>query len=160
MESSRHASPRGGSAGSGKRQVILLAALAIGFPAAIVAPSAHRLLGRGSGWCFALVPLDLEADAEITMLVALLRLLLGPSLPDRVVTLDLFGALGLRVIAAATVASGEPVLLRSGIALALISFLGTAAFASWVERRGRRWSTPSFPPSFCSRGRPTAGKPG
>jgi multicomponent Na+:H+ antiporter subunit F len=72
------------------------------------------------------------------MLLALVRLVRGPSLPDRVVALDLMGTLAVGIIAAYTVMAGDPVLLDAAMVLALISFLGTVAFARYIELRGRQ----------------------
>lgn len=71
----------------------------------------------------------------VAIILAFVRLMRGPSLPDRVVALDLTGTLALGIIAAFAVASGETVYLDVGIVLALIAFLGTVAFARYLEKR-------------------------
>ncbi len=73
----------------------------------------------------------------LSMLGAFIRLWRGPSLPDRVVALDLIGFFGVGVICIFSVAVGRPVLLSVGLVMALILFLGTAAFALLLERRAR-----------------------
>lgn len=77
------------------------------------------------------------AMAGAGMFLALLRLVRGPSLPDRVVALDLIGLLAVGIIAAFDIAAEQPVLLDAATVLALVAFLGTVAFARYVERRGR-----------------------
>ncbi len=79
--------------------------------------------------------------AEITLAVlgvslalALFRLVRGPSLPDRVVALDLIGTLVVGVIAAYAVATHQSVYIRDAIVLSVISFLGTTAFAYYVGK--------------------------
>ncbi len=72
----------------------------------------------------------------LALLVALVRLLVGPTLPDRVVALDLMTAIGIGVILAGSVALGQTVMIDIGLMVALLAFLGTAAFASYLERRG------------------------
>jgi multicomponent Na+:H+ antiporter subunit F len=72
----------------------------------------------------------------LALLVALVRLLVGPTLPDRVVALDLMTAIGIGVILAGSVAFGQTVMIDIGLMVALLAFLGTAAFASYLERRG------------------------
>ncbi|NJN96393.1 MAG: cation:proton antiporter [Anaerolineales bacterium] len=67
--------------------------------------------------------------------LALIRLLRGPSLPDRVVALDLISAIGVSLVAAYAMAMDQPVFLDVTVVLALISFLGTVAFAYYLERR-------------------------
>lgn len=71
------------------------------------------------------------------MLLGLARLVLGPSLSDRVVALDLIAVAGAGLMAAAVVADGQPWYLDVALLLALIGFLGTAAFAHYIVTRGR-----------------------
>ena len=68
--------------------------------------------------------------------LAFTRLVRGPSLPDRVVALDLITVQIAAMLAVDTIATGQPVFLDAAIVLALISFLGTVAFARYLERRG------------------------
>lgn len=67
--------------------------------------------------------------------MAFIRLLHGPSLPDRVIALDILSILGIGMIVAYAIASGQPVFIDVASVLALVSFLGTIAFAAYVERR-------------------------
>ncbi len=69
------------------------------------------------------------------VLIAFVRLARGPSLPDRVVALDLMGTLGVGFIAVYAVVTGQAVLLDVAIVLAMILFLGTVAFAHYLDRR-------------------------
>lgn len=69
------------------------------------------------------------------MALAALRLALGPSLPDRVVALDLLTILAVAFSALYAVAAEEPAYLDIAIALALVAFLATVAFARYAERR-------------------------
>jgi multicomponent Na+:H+ antiporter subunit F len=73
----------------------------------------------------------------LSLLLGLVRLVRGPSLPDRVVALDLMTTQAVGIIAVYAIAVEQPVLLRAAIVLALFSFLGTVAFAYYVGRRGR-----------------------
>ena len=70
----------------------------------------------------------------LAMLVALARLVIGPTLPDRVVALDVVANLAVGVIAASAVAFDEPALLQPALVVALIAFVGTVAFARYLER--------------------------
>jgi multicomponent Na+:H+ antiporter subunit F len=65
---------------------------------------------------------------------AFARLMRGPTLPDRVVAIDLIGVL--IVCTLVVVASGGEgaVFLDVAIFIALISFVGTVAYARYVER--------------------------
>jgi multicomponent Na+:H+ antiporter subunit F len=69
------------------------------------------------------------------LFLALGRLVVGPSLPDRVVALDLIAALTVGIIVTYAVGTEQRVFLDVAIVLALITFLGTIAFAQYVERR-------------------------
>ena len=87
----------------------------------------------------AVVPFALDATFAMLGLAALLafvRLARGPSLPDRVVALDLIATISVGMIAAYAVLTHEPVFLIVAVVLALIAFLGTVAFASYVEKGG------------------------
>lgn len=69
------------------------------------------------------------------VIAAFIRLARGPSLPDRVVALDLMVTLGIGIIAVYAVANDQPAFLDVAVILALISFLATIAFAYYMERR-------------------------
>jgi len=73
----------------------------------------------------------------ITMLgivAAFVRLVLGPTLADRVVALDMIVILSIAIIALDAILTGQVYFLRAGITLALIAFLGTVAFAYYLRR--------------------------
>lgn len=70
----------------------------------------------------------------LTLLLTVVRIALGPSLPDRVVGLDFLSTLGISVVAVVALASGNAVYIDVAIVLALLSFLGTVAFAAYLER--------------------------
>ncbi len=80
----------------------------------------------------------LLAALGLAALLAMVRLLLGPSLPDRVVALDLLAAIGVAVAALAALVHDQPAFLDVALGVALISFVGTVAFARFLEARGRR----------------------
>jgi multicomponent Na+:H+ antiporter subunit F len=67
--------------------------------------------------------------------LALFRLVRGPTSADRVVALDLMAALTVGAIALQTIATGSQAYLRVATVLALIGFLGTVAFATYLARR-------------------------
>jgi multicomponent Na+:H+ antiporter subunit F len=73
----------------------------------------------------------------LSLFLAFVRLVRGPSLPDRVVALDLLATLAVGIIAAYAILTGQPMLLRPAVALSLLAFLGTVAFAYYIEKRGR-----------------------
>lgn len=75
----------------------------------------------------------------LAIFVAFVRLVRGPSLPARVVALDLMGSLVVGFIAIYSVATDQPIFLDVAIVLALIGFLGTVAFAYFIEKGELPW---------------------
>ena len=73
----------------------------------------------------------------VAALLTLVRVVRGPTLPDRVVAIDLIGVLIVGVIVVRAAATGEQAFLDVAIVIALISFVGTVAYARYVEREGR-----------------------
>ena len=71
----------------------------------------------------------------LAVLLAFARLVHGPSLPDRVVAMDLLAALGIAMIVVYAIATDQAVFLDVALVLALISFLGTVAFAFYIDQR-------------------------
>jgi multicomponent Na+:H+ antiporter subunit F len=70
----------------------------------------------------------------IALLLAVFRLIKGPTLPDRVVAMDLIGVLVVGLIVVMAAASGVRAMLDAAIVIALIGFVGTIAYATYVER--------------------------
>lgn len=72
---------------------------------------------------------------SLSLILAFARLVRGPSLPDRVVALDIAITMAMGIIAVYAVQNNQPVFLDVALILALLSFLGTVAFAYYIERR-------------------------
>ena len=70
------------------------------------------------------------------MLLTFIRVVRGPSLPDRVVALDLMATFIIAISSVYSVASNQPSYLDAAVVLALITFLGTVAFAYYLHKRG------------------------
>ena len=86
----------------------------------------------------ALLAWSLNAAFLMVMLavaLAFLRLIKGPTLPDRVVSLDLMTVLIVSFCGLFAISSGERAFLDVAIVLALIGFLATVALARFIERR-------------------------
>lgn len=66
---------------------------------------------------------------------AFIRLVKGPSLPDRVVALDMMTVLIVAFCALYALRANEPAFVDVAIVLALVGFLATVALARFVERR-------------------------
>jgi len=72
---------------------------------------------------------------SLALLLTFARLLRGPSLPDRVIALDMMATLGIGVVGVYAVYTGQPAFLDVAILLSLLVFLGTVGFAYYIERR-------------------------
>ena len=72
---------------------------------------------------------------SLAALLGFVRLLRGPSLPDRVVAFDLLATLAVGISAVYSMAHDQPVFLDVAVVIALISFVGTVAFARYIEER-------------------------
>ena len=70
----------------------------------------------------------------LALLIAFVRLVKGPTLPDRIVAMDLFGVLVVGLIVVLAARSGVQATLDAAIVIAMIGFLGTVAYATYVER--------------------------
>jgi len=68
----------------------------------------------------------------IGMAICFYRLLKGPSMADRVVALDLVASLLISAITLFSIVNKQPIYIDVVIALALIIFLGTVAFAKLI----------------------------
>ena len=77
---------------------------------------------------FALVTLGLS------MLIAVIRLVRGPTLPDRVVAMDLLGVLVVGLIVVLAASTNVRATLDAAIVIALIAFVATVAYGTYIER--------------------------
>lgn len=71
----------------------------------------------------------------VAVLLVFYRFLLGPSLSDRVVALDLLITIGIGIIAVYAILTDQSSFLDIAMILALIAFLGTVAFSYYLEKR-------------------------
>ena len=74
----------------------------------------------------------------LTLPFALYRLVRGPTLPDRVVGLDLITSVAVAMAALYALVSGQTAFLDVAIALALFAFLATLGLARYIEYRGHK----------------------
>lgn len=74
----------------------------------------------------------------VSMGLVALRVIRGRTVPDRVISLDLAGVLVVATIGIAAVAYDSDSLIDVAIVTAIVSFLGTVAFARYLERRVKR----------------------
>ncbi|WP_114751524.1 cation:proton antiporter [Pleomorphovibrio marinus] len=71
----------------------------------------------------------------ICTIIIFARFLMGPTLSDRVVALDLLLTTGIGIIAVYSIHTDQPTFLDIAMILALIAFLGTVAFSYYLEKR-------------------------
>lgn len=81
---------------------------------------------------------------SLALLGGMIRLLQGPSLPDRVVALDLIAYIIIAFIATYAVYTRTSDFLDAGIVVALVAFLGTTAFARYVQKSGHERTNDSI----------------
>ena len=74
------------------------------------------------------------ATLGVALLIAFVRLVKGPTLPDRIVATDLLGVLVVGLIAVLAGWSRVRATLDAAMVIALVGFLGTIAYATYVER--------------------------
>lgn len=72
---------------------------------------------------------------SLSGVLVFVRFLIGPSLSDRVVALDLLITIGIGIIAIYSITNNNSNFLDIAMILALIAFLGTVAFAYYLEKR-------------------------
>ncbi len=84
----------------------------------------------------------LETAAQLSMIIigvswilVLIRFVKGPSLEDRIVSLDLLMTYGIAFIASFAILTSNIEILDVAIIIALVAFLGTVAFAYYIERK-------------------------
>lgn len=73
------------------------------------------------------------AILALAALLAAVRVVRGPTIPDRVVALDLVGILVAAIGVVSAASTGASHFLDVAIVIALISFVGTVAYARYVE---------------------------
>ncbi len=70
----------------------------------------------------------------VALVVAGVRVFIGPSLTDRVISLDLLAIAGVSLMSAAAITFDQTAFLDVALLLALIAFISTAAFARYLEK--------------------------
>ncbi len=73
---------------------------------------------------------------SLALLVAAMRVVVGPTLPDRVVALDMMVAIAIGFIAVFAIRTGFTFYIDIAVALGLAGFLATIAFARYIVSHG------------------------
>ena len=75
-----------------------------------------------------------EIMLAVAIAITFLRLVLGPTMVNRVVALDLMAILVVGMMASEAVRSGEHALLDVAVVVGITAFIGTVAFAVLIDR--------------------------
>ncbi|NYS59517.1 monovalent cation/H+ antiporter complex subunit F [Vreelandella salicampi] len=75
---------------------------------------------------------------SLALILVFVRIVRGPSLPDRVVALELFSTTIVGLVAVYTIKTGVASFLDAAIVIALMGFLASIGFARFLERGGPR----------------------
>ena len=73
---------------------------------------------------------------SLAALLVMVRLVRGPSVPDRIVALDVLVQIVVAGIAVAAAVTRDGTYLAVLVAVSLLAFVGTVTVARFVERRG------------------------
>ncbi|TVP49783.1 MAG: cation:proton antiporter [Mongoliibacter sp.] len=73
----------------------------------------------------------------ISVILVFIRFLKGPSIPDRVIALDLLILIAIGIIAVYSMQNDQSTFLDIAMLFALIAFLGTVAFAYFLIQRSK-----------------------
>lgn len=74
----------------------------------------------------------------LALVIVFIRLLIGPTLPDRVVALELIASIIVAIIGAYAITHDTSSFIDVSIVVALIAFLAAIGFARFLERGGPR----------------------
>lgn len=84
--------------------------------------------------------LDLATAISLALLglgmsFTVLRIILGPTLADRILGLDTISVLAIGIIGVYAIRTGHPLYVDIAVALALVAFIATAAFSRYLLAR-------------------------
>lgn len=78
-------------------------------------------------WCMVIL-------ISLSMLAFIYRLIIGPSIPDRVVALDSLGVALICMIGLMSILADTSFFLEIILLLAILAFIGTVAFSKFLEK--------------------------
>ncbi|MBM7600811.1 multicomponent Na+:H+ antiporter subunit F [Virgibacillus halotolerans] len=70
----------------------------------------------------------------LAVLITLFRVIVGPSLPDRVIALDMIGVILISGIATISILLETKAFLEVILILGILAFISTIAFSKFIER--------------------------
>lgn len=72
---------------------------------------------------------------SFSIVLVFIRIVIGPSLPDRVISFDLIGTITIGMIAIYSITTGVESYMDAAIILSLVMFLGAIAFAYYMKKK-------------------------
>ncbi|CAM4289471.1 monovalent cation/H+ antiporter complex subunit F [Gillisia hiemivivida] len=72
---------------------------------------------------------------SFSIILVFIRIVLGPTLPDRVISFDLIGTITIGMIAIYSITTGVESYMDAAIILSLVMFLGAIAFAYYMKKK-------------------------
>lgn len=70
----------------------------------------------------------------VAIAITLIRIIIGPSLPDRVISLDMIGVQIVSALAIISIILNTQAFLEVILILAILAFISTIAFSKYIER--------------------------
>lgn len=83
------------------------------------------------------------AGVVVTMLLLLVRAMLGPTVYDRILAINVFGTKTVLFIAVLGFVNGRPEFLDIGLVYTLINFIGTVAVLKFMQYGDLGWAETS-----------------
>jgi multisubunit Na+/H+ antiporter MnhF subunit len=71
----------------------------------------------------------------IAFVLTIIRLIIGPTLPDRVVSVDLAGTLSMALIVASLLKTGYVIYIDVVLIVSIILFMGTVIVAKYLQKK-------------------------
>ncbi|MGK7393468.1 MAG: monovalent cation/H+ antiporter complex subunit F [Candidatus Cyclobacteriaceae bacterium M3_2C_046] len=75
---------------------------------------------------------------SLNLLLTLVRFVKGPSMPDRIIALDVFAGNLIAILAVYSILAEVRVMLDIAVLFSLITFLGTMTFAYYLVQSSKR----------------------
>lgn len=73
----------------------------------------------------------------LAVLLIFVRFIKGPTLPDRVISVDLLITVGIGIMVAYSIINNQPAFMDIAMILALIAFLGTLSFTYYLKQKAK-----------------------
>lgn len=75
---------------------------------------------------------------SLSILLIFLRFFKGPTISDRVISVDLLVTTGIGIIGVYSILTNQPTFLDIALILALIGFLATVAYSFYIQQRKKK----------------------